>query len=258
MKIDRAATDKAFGALATALGGRARSRAAFGVHDVVNENMAGAARVAIAERGRIPVGIRAAGDRRRRPRPCLACRAQARREARRLPAGRGRGQHHRHADGAGAGRSRGELHPAARRRRHEGGRRHVRRAGKGIARRAAPDRRRHREPHRQAPRRHALYRAGQRDHRHAAVAAHRSGRARRVRGGLQGAVRPHAAGRGDPVRGAPAVGHARRCPAPAASSSCTRHCFRDAREGHAAGLLPGREQDDRRPRSGTAMRWRPA
>ncbi|HLM13560.1 MAG TPA: hydantoinase/oxoprolinase family protein, partial [Reyranella sp.] len=29
-------------------------RAAFGVHDVVNENMAGAARVAIAERGRIP------------------------------------------------------------------------------------------------------------------------------------------------------------------------------------------------------------
>ncbi|MCW8087373.1 hydantoinase/oxoprolinase family protein [Sabulicella glaciei] len=29
-------------------------RAAFGVHDVVNENMAGAARVAIAERGRVP------------------------------------------------------------------------------------------------------------------------------------------------------------------------------------------------------------
>jgi N-methylhydantoinase A len=53
MKIDRAATDKAFKALATSLGVEG-SRAAFGVHDVVNENMAGAARVAIAERGRIP------------------------------------------------------------------------------------------------------------------------------------------------------------------------------------------------------------
>ncbi len=53
MKIDRAATDKAFGALASALGVEP-GRAAFGVHDVVNENMAGAARVAIAERGRIP------------------------------------------------------------------------------------------------------------------------------------------------------------------------------------------------------------
>ena len=53
MKIDRAATETALGDLATALGVE-RDRAAFGVHDVVNENMAGAARVAIAERGRIP------------------------------------------------------------------------------------------------------------------------------------------------------------------------------------------------------------
>ncbi|WP_428659695.1 hydantoinase/oxoprolinase family protein [Reyranella sp.] len=53
MRIDRTATDKAFGALALALQVEP-SRAAFGVHDVVNENMAGAARVAIAERGRIP------------------------------------------------------------------------------------------------------------------------------------------------------------------------------------------------------------
>jgi N-methylhydantoinase A len=53
MKIDRAATEAALGDLATALG-VARDRAGFGVHDVVNENMAGAARVAIAERGRIP------------------------------------------------------------------------------------------------------------------------------------------------------------------------------------------------------------
>src|ERR1700754_1323218 len=53
MKIDRAATDKAFGTLATTLNVEP-SRAAFGVHDVVNENMAGAARVAIAERGRVP------------------------------------------------------------------------------------------------------------------------------------------------------------------------------------------------------------
>jgi N-methylhydantoinase A len=53
MKIDRVATDKAFGTLASALAVEP-SRAAFGVHDVVNENMAGAARVAIAERGRVP------------------------------------------------------------------------------------------------------------------------------------------------------------------------------------------------------------
>lgn len=53
MKIDKASTDTAFGALAGALKVQP-DRAAFGVHDVVNENMAGAARVAIAERGRIP------------------------------------------------------------------------------------------------------------------------------------------------------------------------------------------------------------
>ncbi|HZP99626.1 MAG TPA: hydantoinase/oxoprolinase family protein [Reyranella sp.] len=53
MKIDKQATDKAFGTLASALE-VPPDRAAFGVHDVVNENMAGAARVAIAERGRIP------------------------------------------------------------------------------------------------------------------------------------------------------------------------------------------------------------
>jgi N-methylhydantoinase A len=53
MKIDRAATDKAFATLAGALEVEP-ARAAFGVHDVVNENMAGAARVAIAERGRVP------------------------------------------------------------------------------------------------------------------------------------------------------------------------------------------------------------
>ncbi len=53
MKIDRAGTDRAFARLAAALAVEP-ARAAFGVHDVVNENMAGAARVAIAERGRIP------------------------------------------------------------------------------------------------------------------------------------------------------------------------------------------------------------
>jgi len=53
MKIDAAATSAAFGKLAGALGVEP-GRAAFGVHDVVNENMAGAARVAIAERGRVP------------------------------------------------------------------------------------------------------------------------------------------------------------------------------------------------------------
>ncbi len=53
MKIDSVATNAAFGKLAGALGVEP-GRAAFGVHDVVNENMAGAARVAIAERGRVP------------------------------------------------------------------------------------------------------------------------------------------------------------------------------------------------------------
>ncbi|MBP6769475.1 MAG: hydantoinase/oxoprolinase family protein [Reyranella sp.] len=53
MKIDVAATNAAFGKLAGSLGVEP-GRAAFGVHDVVNENMAGAARVAIAERGRVP------------------------------------------------------------------------------------------------------------------------------------------------------------------------------------------------------------
>ncbi len=53
MQIDLPAAQAALGKLAGALGVSAE-RAAFGVHDVVNENMAGAARVAIAERGRIP------------------------------------------------------------------------------------------------------------------------------------------------------------------------------------------------------------
>src|SRR5262249_42542765 len=53
MKIDRALSDAAVDRLAAALGVDP-SRAASGVHDVVNENMAGAARVAIAERGRVP------------------------------------------------------------------------------------------------------------------------------------------------------------------------------------------------------------
>ncbi len=53
MKIDKEATGKSFATLAASLEVEA-GRAAFGVHDVVNENMAGAARVAIAERGRVP------------------------------------------------------------------------------------------------------------------------------------------------------------------------------------------------------------
>jgi N-methylhydantoinase A len=53
MRIDTGAAERAVGGLAAALG-MDRLRAAYGIHDVVNENMAGAARVAIAERGRIP------------------------------------------------------------------------------------------------------------------------------------------------------------------------------------------------------------
>jgi N-methylhydantoinase A len=53
MRIDLGAAERAVDGLAAALG-MDRLRAAYGIHDVVNENMAGAARVAIAERGRIP------------------------------------------------------------------------------------------------------------------------------------------------------------------------------------------------------------
>ena len=53
MDIEVARAAEAVRGLAAALDLDAR-RAAFGVHDVVNENMAGAARVAIAERGRVP------------------------------------------------------------------------------------------------------------------------------------------------------------------------------------------------------------
>jgi N-methylhydantoinase A len=53
MRIDMTSADAALGVLASTLDLDA-SRVAFGIHDVVNENMAGAARVAIAERGRVP------------------------------------------------------------------------------------------------------------------------------------------------------------------------------------------------------------
>jgi len=53
MRIERGAAESALGRLAAALEVSA-DRAALGLHDVVNENMAGAARVAIAERGRVP------------------------------------------------------------------------------------------------------------------------------------------------------------------------------------------------------------
>jgi len=53
MTIDAAEARAALGGLAGTLGLDA-TRGAFGIHDVVNENMAGAARVAIAERGRVP------------------------------------------------------------------------------------------------------------------------------------------------------------------------------------------------------------
>jgi N-methylhydantoinase A len=53
MRIDLAGAEQALGSLASSMGLEAL-RVAFGIHDVVNENMAGAARVAIAERGRVP------------------------------------------------------------------------------------------------------------------------------------------------------------------------------------------------------------
>lgn len=53
MRIDLAGAEQALGSLASSM--RLESlRGAFGIHDVVNGNMAGAARVAIAERWRVP------------------------------------------------------------------------------------------------------------------------------------------------------------------------------------------------------------
>jgi N-methylhydantoinase A len=53
MHIDDRAANRSLEGVAAALGLNAQ-RVASGVHEVVNENMAGAARVAIAERGRVP------------------------------------------------------------------------------------------------------------------------------------------------------------------------------------------------------------
>jgi N-methylhydantoinase A len=53
MRIDGKAATKALARVSDELG-LDQMRGTFGVHDVVNENMAGAARVAIAERGRVP------------------------------------------------------------------------------------------------------------------------------------------------------------------------------------------------------------
>jgi N-methylhydantoinase A len=53
MRIDAKAAAAALRSVSDELG-LDKTRGAFGVHDVVNENMAGAARVAIAERGRVP------------------------------------------------------------------------------------------------------------------------------------------------------------------------------------------------------------
>src|SRR5262249_21125278 len=53
MQIDGGAADKALSVVADGLGVDPQG-GGVGVHDVVNENMAGAARVAIAERGRVP------------------------------------------------------------------------------------------------------------------------------------------------------------------------------------------------------------
>ena len=236
MKIDRAATDGAFSRLATTLGVEP-GRAAFGVHDVVNENMAGAARVAIAERGRIPAeyALLATGG---------AGPVHAWHVARKLginrvvcPPGCRRGQHHRHADGAGARRPRGELQRGARRRGLRCRCSRLRRPREGVGRRPAAYRRRHRATHRPTPGRHALHRPGQRGHGGATGSDHRSRRENGLRSGLQGPVRPHAAGCRHPVRrlapvGQCADGGQRRCAGIAAPS------FGRSAERHATGLLP--------------------
>ena len=91
-----------------------------------------------------------------------------------------------------------------------------------------------------------------------AVAAHRSGRARRSSRSAYKALfartPPGAAIQFVALRlsvTAPMPGTGGRLELP-------RHASATAREGHAAGVLPRRGQDDARPGSGTATRWRPA
>ena len=113
MKIDRAATDGAFGRLAGNAGRRARPRRLRRARRRQREHGRRGAR---GHRRARPHSRRVcpAGDRRRGSRACLARGAQARDQSRGLSAGCRRRQHHRHADGAGARRPRGELQRGAR------------------------------------------------------------------------------------------------------------------------------------------------
>jgi N-methylhydantoinase A len=114
MPLDVSAARAAVERLATRLGLPA-TEVAWGIHDVVNESMASAARVHVAERGPRPPRLCAALHRRRRPRACLVGGGQARPVPRRLPAVRRRGLGAGIAGGPGAGGPRGHGgHPSRR------------------------------------------------------------------------------------------------------------------------------------------------
>ena len=204
--VDAGAAAAALGRLAGRLASRRIARP-LACMTWSNENMAGAARVAIAERGRMPGGIRAAGDRRRGAGACLACGAEARRRrawfARRAPARAARigmlmapARVDRVASfnarwlGPTARAARTPSSPRWRRRRlavlretgAEAAGRVVRRAGRSCAISA------------RAARSPCLCRT-----------AGPGQRARRLRGGLPGAVRPHAAWRRGAIRRPAAV-----------------------------------------------------
>ena len=157
-----AAVDKAVG---TPLGLK-RLDAAFGVSEIVEENMANAARVHAVERGkelqdRTMIAFGGAA-----PHPCRAAGREARHQPRHGADRRGRRLGGRLPDGAGRLRGRAQPLRAARRRQVRSGlrqravRRDARRGrGRGEGRRAR------RQAGRDAHRRHALSRPGPRDHR---------------------------------------------------------------------------------------------
>ena len=242
MKIDGAATKTAFGKLAAALGVEP-DRAAFGVHDVVNENMAGAARVAIAERGRIPseYALLATGG----AGPVHAWHVARKLGVKRVvcPPGAGAGstigmlmaparvdrvasftQPLAGADFTVAGRIFAELEKEALD--------VLRLTGADIGARID-----------QPAGRHALHRPGQRDHRHACRS--RSTEAG-VRAEFEAAYKALFArtppGAADPVRGAPALGQ-RADAGQRRQARAAAPCLGQGAEGHAAGLLPRPEQD---------------
>ena len=189
MPLDGAAAAAAIDAVGSELG-LDTVQAAAGVHEIVNENMAAAARMHAVEAGRRPARRRRARLRWRRAGARLRRRRAARVRPRDLPGQRQRAVRVRHARVADAHRSRPFDAAATRRRR----RRRARRAARRAARRGSPRARRGRgvAGRRALPlrARRPLHRPGQRGHRVGRRGRIVAGRRRRRRRRLRARVPP--------------------------------------------------------------------